>query len=115
MLTGSQLSKAVKFTHGNPLDALYDVFVSSHGMVMKNGNIYVTFFPTVNKSWTSVGNGWVCSGHQKSTKIRVGGYNSISNSVIFYSESLEYGQAFAMIDTKMTINPIWLGGTASLL
>ena len=113
VLTGSQLSKAVKFTHGDSTTGLYNIFVSSHGMVMKDGNIYVTFFPSANKSWGS--NGWVCSGHQRSTKIRVGGYNSVSGSVMFYSESSEYGRAFAMIDSKMSTNPIWLGGTASLV
>lgn len=92
------------------------MFVRSHGMVMKDGKIFVTFFPTtngVNLGWAS--SGWGCGLSSRTTRIRIGGYNSSDNTVIFYSESAEYGRASALIDTKMSVNPIWLGGTVSIL
>ena len=113
--TGSQLSKAIKFTHGDS-GGLYNMFVQSHGMVMKDGNVFLTFFPTTNGAnlgWSV--SGWGCGLSSKTTRIRLGGYNSNNNSVIFYSESAEYGRASAMIDTKMSTGPIWFGGTVSIL
>jgi hypothetical protein len=112
--TGSQLSKAVKFIHGDS-GGLYNMFSQSHGMVMKNGNIFLTFFPTTNGAnlgWAS--SGWGCGLSSRTTKIRIGGYNSNDDAVIFYSESAEYGKASAMIDTNMSTNPIWFGGTVSI-
>jgi hypothetical protein len=66
-------------------------------MIMKGGNVFLTFYPTKTIGWGTTG--WGCGVNSKTTKIRIGGYNSISNSVIFYSESTEYGRAAAMIDT----------------
>ena len=108
--TGSQVSKAVKFTHGDS-GGLYNTFVQSNGMIMKGDNVFLTFYPTATKGWGTTG--WGCGANSRTTKIRIGGYKSISNSVIFYSESAEYGRAATMIDTKMGYNPIWFGGTIS--
>ena len=88
------------------------MFVQSNGMVMKGGNIYAAFYPSLNVGFGT--NGWVCAANSKATtKMRIGGYNSITDSVIFYSESVEWGRASSMIDSKMSTNPIWFGGVVT--
>lgn len=81
-------------------------------MVMKSGKIYAAFFATENVGFGTTG--WFCTNSEKATtKMRIGGYDSTTSSVIFYSESAEFGRAAAMIDTKMSTNPIWVGGVVT--
>ena len=81
-------------------------------MIMQGGIIYSAFHAVFDYSWSQ--NGWTtgnCNTQMKrNTKMRVGSYDWLKNSIPFYTESKQFGKSAALLLTNMTPNPIWVSG-----
>jgi len=78
---------------------------------MHSNKVFVAFFTSKQYGWGSgFWSGGLCDAKKRNSRMRLGSYDLSTDSVLFYTESTEFGKGSSLLLTPMATNPIWAAG-----